>query len=87
VKDLAHEYADEGVRFVTLEDSLIGYVVDGLVWCGQGNPPGMNYSRCPSWNDCPSEASEAFWGMASKTVSRPSAVSMHISGIKRNEYK
>ena len=69
VKELVHEYAADGQRYVTLEDTLIGYVVDGLVWCGQGSPPGMNYSRCPSWNDCPLEASESFWAAASKSVS------------------
>ncbi|KAK7090543.1 hypothetical protein V1264_010324 [Littorina saxatilis] len=66
VKQLAHEYAGDGRRFVTLEDTLIGYLVDGLVWCGQGSPPGQNYSRCPSWNDCPLESSESFWAAASK---------------------
>ena len=50
------------------EDTLFGYLVDSLVWCGQSIDPGMNYTRCPSWSDCPSEASEAFWAMASKTV-------------------
>lgn len=67
VRELAHEYAGEGERYVTLEDTMIGYVVDGLVWCGQETTPGMNYSRCPSWSDCPSEASEAFWALASST--------------------
>lgn len=67
VKDLAHEYSADGQRYVTLEDTLIGYLVDGLVWCGQGSPPGMNYSRCPSWMDCPLETSESFWASASKT--------------------
>nr|KAG5694652.1 hypothetical protein BaRGS_003930 [Batillaria attramentaria] len=32
VKDLAHEYAADGQRYVTLEDTLIGYLVDGLIW-------------------------------------------------------
>ncbi|KAL8588849.1 hypothetical protein ACOMHN_011564 [Nucella lapillus] len=68
VKALAEEYASEGERYVTLEHTLIGYTVDGLVWCGQGAPPGMNFNRCPSWDDCPPEASRAFWASASKVI-------------------
>ncbi|PVD18349.1 hypothetical protein C0Q70_20898 [Pomacea canaliculata] len=67
VKELVHEYAANGQRYVTLEDTLIGYLAEGLVFCGQESAPGMNYSRCPSWWECPFEAGEAFWAHASQT--------------------
>ncbi|XP_059170539.1 ADP-ribosyl cyclase/cyclic ADP-ribose hydrolase-like [Physella acuta] len=64
---LSHRFAENGIRYVTLEDTLIGYLANSLSWCGQEIAPGMNYSRCPSWEDCPSEASESFWAGASRT--------------------
>ncbi|XP_076435852.1 ADP-ribosyl cyclase/cyclic ADP-ribose hydrolase-like isoform X2 [Babylonia areolata] len=90
-KELAHEYASEGERLVTMEDTLIGYLADGLVWCGQSVAPGMNFSRCPSWRDCPSEASEAFWGSASmafaQSVSGHVTVMMDVSREDRPAYR
>ncbi|XP_060069476.1 ADP-ribosyl cyclase/cyclic ADP-ribose hydrolase-like [Ylistrum balloti] len=62
---VAHEYADAGKRFITLEDTLLGYMMNGLTWCGQTVPPGVNYKNCPSYNECPVTASTAFWGKAS----------------------
>ncbi|KAK7480475.1 hypothetical protein BaRGS_00028292 [Batillaria attramentaria] len=78
VKDLAHEYAADGQRYVTLEDTLIGYLVDGLIWCGQGIEPGMNYTRCPSWTDCPLETSESFWASASKTFASSASGDVYV---------
>lgn len=87
VKDLVHEYAADGSRYVTLEDTLIGYMVDGLVWCGQSIDPGINYTRCPSWDDCPSEASEAFWAAASKTFAQSAQgrVTVMLDGSNANQ--
>ncbi|XP_033760725.1 ADP-ribosyl cyclase/cyclic ADP-ribose hydrolase-like [Pecten maximus] len=62
---VAHDYAESGNRFITLEDTLLGYIMNGLTWCGQTAPPGVNYRNCPSYNDCPETASTAFWGTAS----------------------
>ncbi|OWF44433.1 ADP-ribosyl cyclase/cyclic ADP-ribose hydrolase-like [Mizuhopecten yessoensis] len=62
---VAHDYAESGKRFITLEDTLLGYIMNGLVWCGQTAPPGINYHSCPSFNGCPVAANTAFWGKAS----------------------
>jgi len=72
--DVAHEYADTGRRFVTLEDTLLGFIMNGLTWCGQTADPGMNYQSCPSYNECPESASTAFWGTASATVNEKCSV-------------
>ncbi|XP_050417319.1 ADP-ribosyl cyclase/cyclic ADP-ribose hydrolase [Patella vulgata] len=63
--NIAHEYADNGKRYVTLEDTLVGYLANQLSWCGSSSD-GANMTRCPSWADCPLEASESFWASASK---------------------
>ncbi|XP_069104790.1 ADP-ribosyl cyclase/cyclic ADP-ribose hydrolase-like [Argopecten irradians] len=62
---VAHDYSESGKRFITLEDTLLGYIMNGLTWCGQKAPPGINYQSCPPYNGCPETASTAFWGKAS----------------------
>ena len=53
-----------------MEDSLIGYLSNGLQWCGSLSPAGdgINYTSCPNWQDLPKQASQAYWGGASSTV-------------------
>jgi hypothetical protein len=45
--DFAHTLSNNGRRYVTLEDTLIGYAGNDLVWCGQTTAPGINYTDCP----------------------------------------
>ncbi|XP_029804383.1 ADP-ribosyl cyclase/cyclic ADP-ribose hydrolase 1 isoform X3 [Suricata suricatta] len=44
-RDLVHDYAWVQPDLFTLEDTLLGYMADGLTWCGD---PGSNvhYGRC-----------------------------------------
>ncbi|RUS82164.1 hypothetical protein EGW08_010046 [Elysia chlorotica] len=65
VFNLAHQYGDYGQRYVTLEDTLVGYLANSITWCGQSIDPGYNVTRCPNWDDCPLEAAESFWAGAS----------------------
>lgn len=65
---IAHEYANIGKRYVTLEDTLLGYVVNGMTWCGQKEDPGINFDACPTWDACGPEASKSFWSLGSKIV-------------------
>jgi hypothetical protein len=67
VYNLAHQFSANGARYITLEDTMIGYLANSLHWCGQVSPPGMNFSQCPGWTECPTEASESFWAGASTT--------------------
>ncbi|XP_078267112.1 ADP-ribosyl cyclase/cyclic ADP-ribose hydrolase 2-like [Rhinoraja longicauda] len=52
--------------FMPLEDTLTGYLVDGLNWCGSRNIKGPNFESCPKWNDCENNAARSFWRAASK---------------------
>ncbi|GFR96362.1 ADP-ribosyl cyclase/cyclic ADP-ribose hydrolase [Elysia marginata] len=70
VFSLAHQYGDYGQRYVTLEDTLVGYLANSITWCGQSIEPGYNVTRCPAWDDCPLEAAESFWAGASKTFAQ-----------------
>ncbi|CAG5129998.1 unnamed protein product [Candidula unifasciata] len=84
---LAHRYSENGARFITLEDTMIGYLANSLTWCGQESPPGINYSSCPDWSDCPTEASESFWAGASATFASQATgnVTLMVDGSDPNK--
>nr|Q27312.1 RecName: Full=ADP-ribosyl cyclase/cyclic ADP-ribose hydrolase; AltName: Full=2'-phospho-ADP-ribosyl cyclase; AltName: Full=2'-phospho-ADP-ribosyl cyclase/2'-phospho-cyclic-ADP-ribose transferase; AltName: Full=2'-phospho-cyclic-ADP-ribose transferase; AltName: Full=ADP-ribosyl cyclase; Short=ADPRC; Short=ADRC; AltName: Full=NAD glycohydrolase; AltName: Full=NAD(+) nucleosidase; Short=NADase; Flags: Precursor [Aplysia kurodai]BAA06284.1 ADP-ribosyl cyclase precursor [Aplysia kurodai]BAA07537.1 len=67
VYDEAHDFADDGRKYITLEDTLPGYMLNSLVWCGQRDKPGFNQKVCPDFKDCPVQARESFWGTASSS--------------------
>ena len=68
--EISHRYAADGSRYVTMEDSLIGYLTNGLHWCGSMDKSGsgINFTSCPDWQDLPKAASQSYWGGASSTV-------------------
>lgn len=76
---VAHVYSDSGDRYTTLEDTLAGYLVNGLTWCGKKTDPpssdGIDYDSCPDRSVC--DYTTPFWGLASETFAR------HARGIAR----
>ncbi|KAK2140725.1 hypothetical protein LSH36_1265g00012 [Paralvinella palmiformis] len=46
------EFSSNGKRYTTIADTLLGYMVDQLQWCGQLEDPGINYDNCPTDDDC-----------------------------------
>ncbi|KAM6429161.1 ADP-ribosyl cyclase/cyclic ADP-ribose hydrolase 1 isoform 3-T3 [Rhynochetos jubatus] len=64
--DLAHRYTKSNQNFLTLEDTLLGYMADRVSWCGDPSAPGINYESCPKRSECESNPSSVFWKMASK---------------------
>ncbi|KFW78992.1 ADP-ribosyl cyclase 1, partial [Phalacrocorax carbo] len=65
--DLAHRYTKSNQNFLTLEDTLLGYMADRISWCGDPSAPGrINYESCPKRSECESNPSSVFWKMASK---------------------
>ncbi|CAI7935224.1 ADP-ribosyl cyclase/cyclic ADP-ribose hydrolase 1 [Podarcis lilfordi] len=65
-KDLVHRYTNTNRDFLTLEDTLLGYMADGLSWCGDPSSPGVNYESCPEWTECENNPSSMYWKMSSK---------------------
>ncbi|KAL9964495.1 hypothetical protein ACROYT_G028144 [Oculina patagonica] len=63
----AHLFSDFDARFTTLEDTMAGWIVNNLTWCGAqtNTTDGINYSSCPK--DC--DYWTPFWGLASTRVS------------------
>nr|XP_060633932.1 ADP-ribosyl cyclase/cyclic ADP-ribose hydrolase 1-like isoform X2 [Anolis sagrei ordinatus] len=64
--NLVHRYTKANQDFVTLEDTLLGYIADGISWCGDPSSPGINYKSCPKWTECESNPGTIYWKMASK---------------------
>uniref|UniRef100_K7G0E9 ADP-ribosyl cyclase/cyclic ADP-ribose hydrolase 1 n=2 Tax=Pelodiscus sinensis TaxID=13735 RepID=K7G0E9_PELSI len=64
--DLVHRYTKANHNLFTLEDTLLGYMTDGVSWCGSPSRPGINYESCPKWSECESNPSTVYWKMASK---------------------
>lgn len=64
VFQLVHRYSDLGKRFHTISDTMTGYIVNNLRWCGS-TTTGVDMSSCPRYNSCPNEAGFSFWSSAS----------------------
>ncbi|XP_067670567.1 ADP-ribosyl cyclase/cyclic ADP-ribose hydrolase-like [Haliotis asinina] len=71
-------YSNHGQRATVLEDTLIGYMVDGLQFCAQTNEPGITYDEdCSGFgqrDNCTHNAEYSFWAMASKNFAS------HVNG-------
>uniref|UniRef100_A0A8C5WW82 ADP-ribosyl cyclase/cyclic ADP-ribose hydrolase 1 n=1 Tax=Laticauda laticaudata TaxID=8630 RepID=A0A8C5WW82_LATLA len=66
--DLAHHFTKTNHNFLTLEDTLLGYIADGITWCGNPSDSGINYESCPKWTECENNPSSVYWKLASKMV-------------------
>ncbi|XP_038049946.1 ADP-ribosyl cyclase/cyclic ADP-ribose hydrolase-like [Patiria miniata] len=67
VYPVARSYANEARRASTLEFMMMGYMINGLVFCGQTEDPGINYEVCPGTDECDfaKGSVDAFWAAAS----------------------
>ncbi|XP_071085560.1 ADP-ribosyl cyclase/cyclic ADP-ribose hydrolase-like [Haliotis cracherodii] len=75
-------YSNRGQRATVLEDTLIGYMVDGLQFCAQTDPPGITYGAdCPGFDqtaNCTNNAEFSFWAMASKHYASHASGEAHV---------
>ncbi|XP_077952221.1 ADP-ribosyl cyclase/cyclic ADP-ribose hydrolase 1-like [Gasterosteus aculeatus] len=51
--------------FVTLEDTLLGSVLDKQTWCGKEDSNETFATGCPGWDECETSAVRSFWNGAS----------------------
>ncbi|XP_051891974.1 ADP-ribosyl cyclase/cyclic ADP-ribose hydrolase 1 [Pristis pectinata] len=65
-KELLFKFTDVTKKFMPLESTLTGYLLNGLDWCGTACRPGLNYESCPEWNECENNAQRSFWRAASE---------------------
>ena len=44
-KELVHDFTERIDCYITLEDTLVGSVADGLTWCGRVDSKGKNRTK------------------------------------------
>ncbi|KAM4605943.1 ADP-ribosyl cyclase/cyclic ADP-ribose hydrolase 1-like [Polymixia lowei] len=65
-RTLMHSYAAVVRNFWTLEDTLVGYVFNDLIWCGQEEEKGFDFNSCPEWSACINHPVYSLWRKASQ---------------------
>ncbi|XP_007662462.1 ADP-ribosyl cyclase/cyclic ADP-ribose hydrolase 1 [Ornithorhynchus anatinus] len=76
--DLAHRFAKAQRDFFTLEDTLLGYIADGITWCGNSESSEVNYQSCPQWNECTNSPESVYWKTASKMFAEAACGVVHV---------
>ncbi|KAF6371504.1 CD38 molecule [Rhinolophus ferrumequinum] len=65
--ELAHQYTTVQQEMFTLENTLLGYIADGLNWCGDADSSEVNYGSCPTrGGKCINNTFSVFWNTVSK---------------------
>ncbi|XP_039473649.1 ADP-ribosyl cyclase/cyclic ADP-ribose hydrolase 1-like [Oreochromis aureus] len=65
-KDVVHDLtAKRKDCYFTLEDTLLGSILDGLMWCGKNGKDDTFTTGCPGWSDCENNPVRSFWKCAS----------------------
>ncbi|XP_060950148.1 ADP-ribosyl cyclase/cyclic ADP-ribose hydrolase 1-like [Limanda limanda] len=64
-KDLVQEFTEKRGCFLTLEETVLGFVLDGLTWCGKEGSSETFTSGCPGWGECENNPVGSFWKRAS----------------------
>ncbi|KAL2085997.1 hypothetical protein ACEWY4_019317 [Coilia grayii] len=68
-KDIVHAFTEKRNCYLTLEDTALGSILDGLIWCGKNDSQETLTTACPGWSDCVNNPVRSFWKRASVAVS------------------
>lgn len=81
-KDVVHDFTEKRTCHVTLEDTLLGTVLDGLTWCGKEGSMETFTTNCPEWGDCDNNTVRSFWNKASASYAEVACgnVSVMLNG-------
>ncbi|XP_056155729.1 ADP-ribosyl cyclase/cyclic ADP-ribose hydrolase 1-like [Lampris incognitus] len=60
-KDLVHEFTMHRDCFLTAEDTLLGFILDELTWCGKEGSKETFTADCPGWTTCVHNPVRSFW--------------------------
>ncbi|MGH0116876.1 UNVERIFIED_CONTAM: hypothetical protein FKN15_040865 [Acipenser sinensis] len=75
---LVGRYADNTKRMMPLDGTLMGWLAQGLAWCGHPGGTGMNYKSCPTTDECEHNPAESFWRIASEAYAKLAAGVIHV---------
>ncbi|KAM9826880.1 ADP-ribosyl cyclase/cyclic ADP-ribose hydrolase 1-like [Neosynchiropus ocellatus] len=65
-RTVMRSYATVLGHFWTLEDTLVGYLFNDLVWCGRDDDLGFDFRSCPQWSACAHHPVFSLWRLASQ---------------------
>ncbi|XP_020786394.1 ADP-ribosyl cyclase/cyclic ADP-ribose hydrolase 1-like [Boleophthalmus pectinirostris] len=63
---LVHSYAAVLPHLWTLEDTLVGYMFNDLMWCRQHEDTDFDFGACPEWSSCQNHPVYSLWLLASQ---------------------
>ena len=67
--ELGLSYGNVGTRQYSLEQSMPGYILNRMNWCGSTeDASGINFDTCPVFKSCEGHAVSNYWGAASANV-------------------
>ncbi|XP_047424859.1 ADP-ribosyl cyclase/cyclic ADP-ribose hydrolase 1-like isoform X3 [Mugil cephalus] len=69
-KDVVHDFTNKRDCFITMEDTLLGSVLDGLRWCGEEGSTETFTTDCPGWSDCVNNPVRSFWNSVSAAFAK-----------------
>ncbi|XP_072307246.1 ADP-ribosyl cyclase/cyclic ADP-ribose hydrolase 1-like [Eucyclogobius newberryi] len=81
-KDVVHDFTSKKECFITMEDTFVGSVLDGLTWCSKVGSKETFTSGCPGWSDCVNNTVRSFWSKASASFAQVACgkVSVMLNG-------
>ncbi|KAI4903831.1 hypothetical protein NFI96_013936 [Prochilodus magdalenae] len=77
---MAHAFTDNRECLSTLEDTLLGFMFDGLTWCSRNGSQETFTTDCPGWSACQDNPVRSFWIRASTNVSMPNPLVLRVVG-------
>ncbi|XP_061096006.1 ADP-ribosyl cyclase/cyclic ADP-ribose hydrolase 1-like [Conger conger] len=69
-KDIVHQFTEAKKCLLTLEDTLLGFVMDGQTWCSEKGSKETFTTGCPSWDKCERNPVRSFWNRASEAFAQ-----------------
>ncbi|CAL1597347.1 unnamed protein product [Knipowitschia caucasica] len=81
-KDVVHDFTTKKECYVTMEDTFVGSLLDGLTWCSKEGSKDTFTSGCPGWSDCVNNTVRSFWNQASASFAQAACgkVSVMLNG-------
>ncbi|NXX76307.1 BST1 hydrolase, partial [Urocolius indicus] len=75
---LVNSFSNRGRRYMAVGDTLFGFFVDFLNWCGKADSAELDYESCPTTEECENNAVESFWRIASITYAQQGSGVIHV---------
>ncbi|XP_062841893.1 ADP-ribosyl cyclase/cyclic ADP-ribose hydrolase 1 [Trichomycterus rosablanca] len=88
-RELMQSYAAVTRSFWTLENTLVGFMFNKLIWCGQKERGrGFDYQSCPEWSKCTTHPVYSLWKQASQNFAAAACgnVTVLLNGSNENAF-